>query len=256
MKTILLTNDDGYFSPGIQALRDFLCRDYDVYIAAPDNERSAVSMALTINRPLRINKIKEKEYMVDGTPVDCVNVAIRKILPRRPDVVISGLNLGENLAEDIFFSGTVGAAFSGYLYGIPSLAVSLISDKWRLFEGNFNIEDGARITARILRGILKMPGLILVYNVNIPYQNNGKILVTAPGTKRYLPDVIENTDPRGQSYYWIGTGNPKASGGEDTDVWAVKNGCISLAPLKYDLANHEAMEKIKAGFAENFAEIN
>jgi 5'-nucleotidase len=250
MKTILLTNDDGYFSAGIRALQEYLSGKFDVYIVAPDNERSAASMALTINRPLRIQKITEKEYAVDGTPVDCVNVAVQKILPKPPDIVISGLNLGENLSEDIFFSGTVGAAFSGYLYDIPSLAVSLISDKSSHGEGKYNIEDGVKVTGKILREILKFPEIKVVYNVNIPYKNNGKALVTVPGTKRYRPDIIENTDPRGQKYYWIGTGNPTSSGGKGTDVWAVQKGFISLSPLKYDLANHEVMKKIAGKFDE------
>jgi 5'-nucleotidase len=250
MKTILLTNDDGYFSAGIQALKEHLSDRYDIYIAAPDNERSAASMALTINRPLRIQKIKEKEYAIDGTPVDCVNVAVQKLLPCKPDIIISGLNLGENLSEDIFFSGTVGAAFSGYLYDIPSVAVSLISDIWSLNQGKFNLEDGVKITNKIVEEILKIPEIIVVYNVNIPYKNNDKILITAPGTKRYRPDIIENTDPRGQKYYWIGTGNPTAAGGKKSDVWAVKNGYISLSPLKYDLTNLEVMKKIAGKFDE------
>jgi 5'-nucleotidase len=250
MKTILLTNDDGYFSAGIQSLKEYLSEDYNVYIAAPDKERSAVSMALTINRPLRIQKIREKEYAVDGTPVDCVNVALQKILPRRPDMVVSGLNLGENLSEDIFFSGTVGAAFSAYLYDIPALAVSLISDKWSLSNGKFNIEDGVKITGRILRQLLELPEIRVVYNVNIPYQSNGKIVVTAPGNKRYKPEIIEKTDPRGQNYYWIGTGNPISRGGKNTDVWAVKNGFVSISPLKYDLTNLKIMKKIAGRFDE------
>lgn len=250
MKTILLTNDDGYFSEGIQALKEHLADTHEVYIAAPDNERSAASMSLTINRPLRIQTINEKEYAIDGTPVDCVNVAVQKILPRKPDLIISGLNLGENLSEDIFFSGTVGAAFSGYLYDIPSVAVSLISDKWSLNQGKFNLKDGVGITGRIITEILKIPDIIVVYNVNIPYKNNGKICVTAPGSKRYRPDIIENTDPRGQKYYWIGTGNPTAAGGRKSDVWAVKSGYISLSPLKYDLTNLEVMKEIAGKFDE------
>lgn len=250
MKTILLTNDDGYFSPGIRALKEHLSGEYDVYLVAPDNERSAASMALTINRPLRIQKIAEKEYAVDGTPVDCVNVAIQRILPQRPDIVISGLNLGENLSDDIFFSGTVGAAYSGYLYDIPCLAVSLISDKSNLSQGEHNIEDGAKITGKILREILTFPEIKVVYNVNIPYKNNGKVLVTAPGTKRYRPDIIENTDPRGQKYYWIGAGTLTSSGGEETDIWAVQNGFISLSPLKYDLTNREVMKQLAGKFDE------
>ncbi len=253
MKTLLLTNDDGYLATGIQCLKEYLEAEgeYDIYIVAPESEQSGISIALTINRPLRINRVKDKEFVVDGTPADCVNVGVQKLLPRKPDFVISGMNLGENLAEDVFFSGTVGAAFSGYLYDVPSLAVSLISDTKNYNRGNYNLDAGCRITARVLKQLLAFPDLKTVYNVNIPYENNDKILVTSPGRKRYRPDIVEKIDPRDLPYYWIGTGNPTSSGGEGTDVWAVKNGFISLTPLRYDLTDDETIKKIEGQFDES-----
>ena len=128
MKTILLTNDDGFYSKGILFLKSVLAKKYRVFVIAPDRERSAVSMSLTLHQPLRINRIEEGVFAVNGTTSDCVNIALQKILPHPPDFVVSGMNLGENLSEDIFFSGTVGGAFSGFLYGIPSLAVSLVGN--------------------------------------------------------------------------------------------------------------------------------
>ena len=251
MKTILLTNDDGFFSPGIQVLKEYLEEKYEVYIVAPDKERSAVSMGLTLIRPLRINKINEKEYAIDGTPADCVNIAVQEILPRRPDFLVSGLNLGENLAEDIFYSGTVGAAFSGFLYDIPGLAVSIISDRGSYTQGGeYKLQEGAQVTGRILAKLLQLSGLKAVFNVNIPYRGNGKIMVTAPGHKRYRPDIVENTDPRGRKYYWIGTGDPESIGGRGTDVWAIENGYITLSPLKYDLTNTEIMKELTGQFDE------
>ena len=127
MKTILLTNDDGFYSPGLTSLKTELEKNYRVWVVAPDREKSAISMALTLNHPLRVNRVAENVFAVNGTTCDCVNIAVRKILPQKPDFVVSGMNLGENLSEDIFFSGTVGGAFAGHLYGIPSLAVSLIA---------------------------------------------------------------------------------------------------------------------------------
>lgn len=250
MKTILLTNDDGYLSEGILYLRKFLLKNYNVYIVAPDCEMSAISMALTLNKPLRINKIEEKVFVVNGTPVDCVNLAIQKIIPELPDFVISGMNLGENLSEDVFFSGTVGGAFSGYLYDIPSMAVSLISDKNSYSEGEFNFKEGAEITGEILNKLKKFKKINSVYNVNIPFVNNRKIIVTSLGFKRYKPDVIENIDPRGKKYYWIGTGDPAYIGGKGTDVWAIKNKYISLSVLNYNLNSIDDIKKISKDFDE------
>ncbi len=250
MKTVLLTNDDGYLSPGIQLLKKFLARKYEVYVVAPDKERSAISMALTLNQPLRVNRMKDNEYLVDGTPSDCVNIALQKILPRTPDFIISGMNLGENLSEDILFSGTVAGAFSGYLYDVPSLAVSLISDRGSYKEGEFDFADGVRITDRILTKLLALREFNVIYNVNIPYRNNGKIVVTAPGSKRYKPDIVESVDPRGKKYYWIGTGNPEAYGDKGTDIWAIKNGYISLTPLNFSFTSSELVRKLAEGFDE------
>jgi 5'/3'-nucleotidase SurE len=150
MKNILLTNDDGFYSKGITALKSELEKEHRVWIVAPDREQSAISMALTLNHPLRINQVGENVYAVNGTTADCVNIALQKILPGKPDFVVSGMNLGENLSEDIFFSGTVGGAFSGHLYGIPSLAVSLIAGLGQYQQREFEFPAGARITARVL----------------------------------------------------------------------------------------------------------
>jgi 5'-nucleotidase len=248
MKTLLLTNDDGYLSPGIQVLKEHLVGKYHTYIVAPDKEKSAISMALTINRPLRVNRIGGNDYVVDGTPADCVNIAVRGLMPRPPDFIISGMNLGENLSEDIFFSGTVGGAFSGYLYDIPSLAVSLITNQKNSREGEFNFADGAANTVRILDKLITINERGALYNINIPYTNNGKILVTSPGSKRYKPQIVENLDPRGRKYYWIGTGNPEASGEQGTDIWAVKNGYISLTPLQYSFTTLELVQSLSRSF--------
>ena len=214
---------------------------YEVYVAAPDRERSAVSMSLTIHHPLRLNPMGEKEYIVDGTPSDCINIALQKLLPRTPDFIISGMNRGENLCEDVFFSGTVAGAFIGHIYGIPSLAVSLIEDKE---TGFFDYDEGARITGMVLAKLFPFNDNSVVYNLNIPSRNNGKVVVTSLGLKRYKPSMEERTDPRGRKYFWIGTGHPVSDGEKGTDLEAVTRGDISLSVLKYDLNSIEEMKKL------------
>lgn len=248
MKTILLTNDDGFYSPGLTALKAELEKRHRVWVVAPDREMSAISMALTLNRPLRVKRIAENVHAVSGTTSDCVNIALQKILPTRPDFVVSGMNLGENLSEDVFFSGTVGGAFSGHLYGIPALAVSLIAGLGDSREQEFECESGARVAARILDKLLDGAGDRAVYNVNIPFPNRGEVAVTALGSKRYTPDIVERVDPRGRPYYWIGTGMPNYEGGEGSDVWAVKNGYVSLSVIRYDLNAHPERIRLAQAF--------
>jgi 5'-nucleotidase len=177
-------------------------------------------------------------------------VAIQKILPHRPDFIISGMNFGENLSEDIFFSGTVGAAFAGYLYGIPSMAISLIPEHHHSYPGNNQVRQGAEITRGILSKLLSAKKIPVVFNVNIPTRNNGKILLTTLGNKRYQPEIIEKKDPRGKMYYWIGTGNPLYLGEEGTDIWAVKNGYISLSAIYYHLNRNGIPEELEGLFDE------
>lgn len=264
-KTILLTNDDGFLSPGLRHLRDVLSGSYDVYIVAPDGERSAVSMSLTLNRPLRIHQIGNHEYEIDGTPVDCVNIALDKILPHRPDLVVSGMNMGENLSEDVFFSGTVGGAFAAHLYGVPALAVSLIPgviedpdhepSGYNYSSGTvYDFEGGAKITARVVEKLLGSRDLMemgVVFNMNIPHENSGEIMITSQGLKQYKPDVIENTDPRGRKYFWFGTGDPNSIGPEGSDIDAVKKGFISLTALKYDLNTRKESDILTDAFKDN-----
>jgi 5'-nucleotidase len=248
MKTILLTNDDGFFSPGIARLHDRLSGSHEVYVVAPDSERSAISMALTLNRPLRVNRMAERVFAVNGTPCDCVNIALQKILPRRPDFIISGMNLGENLSEDVFFSGTVGGAFAGYLYGLPALAVSLIAGLGDFSIREFDFSQGAEVVAGVLEKLLTLPFADIVYNLNIPLPHSGRIVVTTLGRKRYKPDIVERTDPRGRLYYWIGTGKPDYQVHPGSDIQAVRNGDVSLSALSYELDADAGRERLAALF--------
>jgi 5'-nucleotidase len=250
MKTILLTNDDGFYSMGIRALQSELQKKYRVVLVAPDREKSAISMALTLNHPLRLSQVEDDVYAVNGTTSDCVNIALQKILPAKPDFVVSGMNLGENLSEDVFFSGTVGGAFSGHLYGIPSLAVSLIAGLGQYQQQEFEFASGASITAKILDKLLGYAHDNVIYNLNIPFPNRGEIALTKLGNKHYTPDIIERTDPRGRKYYWIGTGTPNYTPCEGSDIHAVQDGFISLSIIKYDLNSKEELERLAETFSK------
>jgi len=235
----LLTNDDGFFAPGIQALAKELRRLAETVIVAPDREKSATSLSLTIRRPLRVEKIKRNTYAVDGTPADCIYLAIRKLLPRPPQLIISGINPGPNLGQqDISYSGTVAAALQGTFLRIPSLAVSLIPEE----EGNLDFLPGAEFIGRVAARILEtgLPaGLAL--NINIPPLPYRGVKITTLGEKRYDPEVVEKTDPRNRTYYWIGLGKVRPLGDKRSDIRAAEQGYISITPLHTDRTDPRAL---------------
>jgi 5'-nucleotidase len=235
----LLTNDDGYFAAGIQALARRLKNQADIYIIAPDREKSATSLSLTLRRPLRVQKIKRNVLAVDGTPADCIYLGLKKLLPRAPSLIISGLNHGPNLGQqDISYSGTVAAALQGTFLGIPSLAVSVLPGE----AGKYKFDVPAKFVAVVSKRLLKMrlpPGLTL--NINVPPGPVRGVKITRLGEKRYDPEIIEKKDPRDNIYYWIGSGKPKALGDETTDIRAIQLGYISITPLQTDLTDHTAL---------------
>lgn len=237
---ILLTNDDGFYAEGLNTLYQELKEWGQVFIIAPDREKSASSLSLTLHHPLRVKSIQDNTYAVDGTPADCVYLAVQKILPRFPDLLISGINHGPNLGQqDISYSGTVAGARQGAFLRIPSLAVSLIPDK----DGIFAFEVSAKIIRSFSEKILKnplSPGIAL--NINIPPLPLKGIRLAKLGEKRYNPEVIENVDPRGRLYYWIGTGHVKAIGDEKSDVMIIKDGHITVTPLQNDATDPLSLE--------------
>ncbi len=236
---ILLTNDDGFFCETIQILHRRLRTLGRTFIVAPDREKSASSLAITLRRPLRIHEIKPTVWAVEGTPADCIYFALRKVLPRRPDLIVSGMNPGPNLGQqDVNYSGTVAGALQGTFLGIPSLAVSLLPDK----RGRFAVRFGAEMTRQIAEHVLRsglLPGVTL--NVNIPAPPIKGVMITRLGWKFYDPEIIEKKDPRNSSYYWIGTGTPRHVGAEDSDVIASHQGYVSLTPLHTDMTAHHAL---------------
>lgn len=233
---ILLTNDDGFFSEGIEALHHQLMDLGEIYIVAPDRERSATSLSLTLYRPLRAKKIRKNVYAVDGTPADCVYVALKKLLPRIPSLLLSGLNLGPNVGQqDISYSGTVAAAIQGAFLGITSAAISVLPDN----QGQYSFHFSARIAYEIARILLqeKLPGGVSL-NVNIPSPPVKGIKMVKLGQKRYNPEIIEKKDPRQNTYFWIGKGNPKPIGDKDSDVKAIRQGFITMTPLHTDSTDY------------------
>jgi 5'-nucleotidase len=245
MTLILITNDDGYLSPGIEALEYKLKEIGEIFIVAPDRERSAISYALTLHRPIKAERIKENLYAIDGTPTDCINLALGKLLPRKPDLLISGINKGPNLGEDTTYSGTVSGAVQGTLFDVPSFAISVLPDK----NGNHDFQLGAQIAFKLAKWILnnKLPEETTL-NVNVPPPPIKGIKLTKLGKRKYQPDIIEKVNPRGEKYYWIGNGNPLCLGDENTDIRAVENGFISITPLKLDLTDYQALKYLKKKF--------
>lgn len=240
MTTILLTNDDGYDSPGLVALRQTLQKLGKVYTVAPSRDNSAVSHSLTMHRPLRLKHIADNIVAVDGTPADCVAVAIQKLLPEPPSLLVSGINNGPNLGDDISYSGTVSAAIEGTMYAIPSLAVSSAGK-------SSHYDEGATIAVKLARIVLKngLPENTLL-NINIPVGMELKgVRVTRQGRRLWYNSVQETKDPWGETLYWIGGGSPTADSAADSDVQAIADGYVSITPIHLDKTNHEGVILLK-----------
>jgi 5'-nucleotidase len=241
MKTILITNDDGIHSPGILALQQALTELGQTIVIAPDRDNSAVSHSLTMNRPLKIQKLKENFYMVDGTPTDCVAVGLKKILKVQPDLLVSGINAGANLGDDISYSGTVSAAIEGTMYGVPSMALSAGGEPPYDFRAAMQI--ATCMARKILRNSLPENTLL---NINIPSGSvYKKIRVTRQGRRLWENSIHETLDPRGSKHYWIGGGTAVTDPGEDTDVHAFALGNVSITPIQLDLTNHTGITYLK-----------
>jgi len=236
---ILVTNDDGVHAPGLAALASALDGLGDVYVVAPDREQSAVGHALTLHRPLRVTSVGERRFSVNGTPSDCVNLAVLGLLPERPVLVAAGINHGSNLGDDVTYSGTVSAAMEGTLLGVPSMAVSQSDPETGTLEAAMAV---ARLVAsRVL--VEGLPGKTLL-NVNVPAGPLAGIQMTRLGHRVYQEKVVRETDPRGLPYYWIGAGPPVWSEDEASDIAAVHRGMASVTPLHLDLTHHGALQRM------------
>ncbi len=238
----LLTNDDGYQAEGLRQLAREIAKICEVLVVAPTADQSGSGHSLTLQRPLRINKVNGRSYHVDGTPTDAVMVAMYGILDNQlPDILISGINAGPNMGDDVTYSGTVAAAFEGAILGIPSIAVSCVAPE------NPDFLRAARFTRKLARKVLRegLPESSLL-NVNIPEPRKGKyagVQLTCLGKRVYHDILIENVDPRGKKYYWIG-GEPEWEDLDHSDYSATKAGYISVTPLKMDMTDYRLREKL------------
>jgi 5'-nucleotidase len=240
---ILVSNDDGIHAEGLRALANSLEPLGTVVVVAPDRERSATGHSLTLSRPLRVTTVEENWYSVDGTPTDCITLAVMELLPRRPQLVAAGINHGSNLGDDVTYSGTVASAMEATLQGIPAFAISLAGDR------TCDFRTAALCARRLAREVLQrgLPQDTLL-NVNVPNLRPEAIqgwAVTRQGRRVYSESVVRKTDPRGHTYYWIGGASCAWQPGTETDHEAVKHGWVSLTPLHLDLTNHRALSDLR-----------
>ena len=232
---ILLSNDDGYFSPGLAALAEGLSGLGEITVVAPERDRSGASNSLTLDRPLSVRSAHNGFRYVNGTPTDCVHMAVTGILDFEPDVVVSGINSGSNMGDDTLYSGTVAAATAGYLLGIPSLAVSLVGTEFEHFA------TAARVAAILVERIGRAPfGAPVLLNVNVPdvpFDDLTGMEVTRLGRRHKAQPVVKGQNPRGETVYWVGPAGAAREAGPGTDFNALERGAVSITPLQVDLTH-------------------
>jgi 5'/3'-nucleotidase len=242
MIRILVTNDDGVRSDGIKALADALAPLGEITIVAPLQEASAIGHALTLRRPLRLEQVSDRTFAVDGTPTDCVNIAITTVLKGIPALVVSGINKGWNLGDDITYSGTVSGAFEGALLGVPSIAVSLQYTA----DGIFDFAQAARAAHAVAHSVLQkgLPERTFL-NINVPQGRTKGFRVTVQAKRNHVTTVNERTDPRGQRYFWIEEGQNDWEPHDRSDYQAVRDGYISVTPLQPDMTAYALIETVE-----------
>jgi 5'-nucleotidase len=240
---ILLSNDDGYFAPGLAALYDALSGLGDVVVVAPEQNRSGASNSLTLDRPLFLKRAASGFYFVNGTPTDCVHLAVTGMLDDLPDIIVSGINNGANMGDDTIYSGTVAAATEGFLLGIPSIAISLTS-----FEGS-NYEAAGlvarELVERFIRDPIKEPVLLNVNVPDIPYAELKGMEVTRLGRRHKAEAVVKTISPRNETVYWVGAAGAAADAGTGTDFNAVERGWVSITPLQIDLTHTAQLPAVR-----------
>ncbi|ARO87090.1 5'/3'-nucleotidase SurE [Nitrosospira lacus] len=240
---ILLSNDDGYFAPGLACLAEALSTIADIIVVAPERDRSGASNSLTLDRPLNLRKSHNGFYYVNGTPTDCVHLAVTGMLDTLPDMVVSGINDGANMGDDTVYSGTVAAATEGFLLGVPSLAVSLAS----LSAGNF--ATAARIATEMVQRFesdrLHGPVLLNVNVPDVPYDELQGMEVTRLGRRHKAEAVVKSKSPRGETVYWVGAAGSAQDAGEGTDFLAIERNRVSVTPLQIDLTRYGQLDAVK-----------
>jgi 5'-nucleotidase len=239
---ILVSNDDGYLATGINVLTDALSEIAEVVVVAPDRNRSAASNSLTLNDPLRVTKFGENRYRVNGTPSDCVHLALTGFLDEEPDLVVSGINHGANLGDDVIYSGTVAAAMEGRFLGLPTIAVSLVGHKLKHFD------TAARIAADLVQRLERDPlPKEFIFNVNVPdrpYDELTGIKVARLGFRHKSEPIVKSEEPHGRTIFWVGPAGTSQDSGKGTDFHALSEGAAAITPLKIDLTRHEALPQV------------
>jgi 5'-nucleotidase len=244
---ILVSNDDGYFSPGIALLAERLAPLGEVTVVAPERDRSGASNSLTLDRPLTVRRAANGFRYVNGTPTDCVHVALTGLIDPLPDLVVSGINFGANMGDDTIYSGTVAAATEGYLFGIPSIAVSLVGKAGKHFETAAAV--AVQLVERHLRKALVAPVLLNVNVPDLPLGEIGGIEATRLGRRHKAEPLVSMQTPRGETAYWIGPAGGEQDAGPGTDFHAVTAGRVSVTPLQIDLTQRQQLPAI-AGWLE------
>jgi len=236
---ILLSNDDGYQAPGLSALYDAISGIADVVVVAPDRDRSGASNSLTLEQPIRARSTDNGFVRVEGTPTDCVHLAITGLLETEPDMVVSGINAGANMGDDVLYSGTVAAATEGRFLGYPAIAVSICSHTPRHFD------SAATVATELVRRLFETPiASDSILNVNVPdlpYDELQGVVATRLGHRHKAEPVVKSEDPRGRPIYWVGPAGAEQDAGPGTDFHAVRNGYVSVTPLQVDLTRHQAL---------------
>ena len=242
MRRILVTNDDGYFSPGLRALATALSRLGEVTIVAPQTEASAVGHALTLRRPLRLEQIEPHVYAVDGTPTDCVNIALHEVMKEKPDLIVSGINKGLNIGDDVTYSGTVAGAFEGALLGYQAIAVSL-----KFTRGDWDFGPAASAATTLAAALLDRPLPHRTFlNVNVPQGTPEGVRVTVQAKRNHITKVANRLDPRGRPYFWIEEAQDDWEPDPRSDHQAVIDGFVSITPLQPDLTDHSLLDRVEA----------
>ncbi len=240
---ILLSNDDGYFAPGLNVLASHLAKIAEITVVAPERNRSGASNSLTLDRPLSVRKAGNGFFYVNGTPTDCVHLALTGLMTSPPDMVISGINDGANMGDDTIYSGTVAAAMEGYLLDIPSIAVSMSQHEATHFD------TAARITVELVQHYLKTgfakPTLLNVNVPDLPYDALKGKVITRLGKRHKAEPAIQLKTPRNETVYWVGAAGQPNDGGEGTDFYAVAHQQVSISPIQVDLTKHSQMDELK-----------
>jgi len=239
---ILVSNDDGYQAPGLACLAAVLREIAEVVVVAPDRDRSGASNSLTLKRPLYVTRHDNGFYSVEGTPTDCVHLAITGLLDREPDMVVSGVNAGSNMGDDVLYSGTVAAAMEGRFLGLPAVAVSMMSTQPE------HLDTGARVARqlviRLQENLLPADTILNVNVPDLPWDQLAGFQATRLGHRHKSEPMVKAIDPRGRPIYWVGPAGPEQDAGPGTDFYAARTGCVSVTPLQVDLTRHTDLERV------------